>query len=172
MMQFHTKRLEIHPISDTDRDAVVQLLTDHRVNRTYMVPDFKTRDEAVRLFERLRDLSQMEGRFVAGIYLDGAFIGILNETEILDKSIELGYAILPQFHNCGYGTEVLSGAIQYLFSLGFNRVVAGAFEENKQSIRVMIKSGMQKLDQQDEIEYRGVVHRCVYYVIQKINPVE
>lgn len=172
MMQFITKRLEIRSISDCDRDAVVQLLTDDRVKQTYMVPDFKSRDEAVKLFERLRDLSCQDDRYVAGIYLDGGFIGILNETEIQDKSIELGYAILPQHHNCGYGTEVLSGAISYMFSRGFDRVVTGAFEVNKASIRVMVKSGMHLQAHQDEIEYRGTVHRCVYYAIEKTNPVE
>ena len=172
MMQFTTKRLKIGPLSDADRDAVIDLLTDEKVKQTYMVPDFASREEAAKVFVRLKDLSHQEDRYVAGIYLDDAFIGILNETEIQDKSIELGYAILPKFHNCGYCTEVLSGAIQYLFARGFDRVITGAFEENGASIRVMVKCGMEKLDQQDEIEYRGVVHRCVYYGIQKTNPVE
>ena len=171
MMQFHTKRLEIRHIFDADRELVIDLLTDNTVKQTYMIPDFASREDAAKLFERLKGLSQQEDRYISGIYLDGMFIGILNETEIKGNSIELGYAILPKFHNCGYCTEALSGAIQYLFSNGFAQVVTGAFEENLPSIRVMVKSGMKKLDHQEEIEYRGVVHRCVYYAIQKTNPV-
>lgn len=167
MMHFKTKRLEVRPISDADRAAVIDLLTNDLVKQTYMVPDFQSREEAAKLFERLKALSLREDRYVAGIYLDRAFIGILNETEVIGNRIELGYAILPQYHNRGYGTEALTGAIPYLFERGFDEVMAGAFEENEASIRVMIKSGMSKLDHQDEIEYRGKVHRCVYYSIRK-----
>ena len=171
MMNFNTERLEIKPFSDEDREAVIDLVTDHFVKQTYMLPDFASREDAIPLFERLKGLSQGDDRLVSGIYLGGAFIGFMNEVEIKDKCIELGYAILPKYHNCGYCTEALTGAIPYLFQLGFDEVIAGAFEGNEASFRVMIKSGMEKLEHQDEIEYRGKVHRCVYYSKKK-NPVD
>ena len=171
MINFNTERLEIKPFSDEDREAVIDLVTDHFVKQTYMLPDFASREDAIPLFERLKGLSQGDDRLVGGIYLNGAFIGFMNEVEIKDKSIELGYAILPKYHNCGYCTEALTGAIPYLFQLGFDEVIAGAFEGNEASFRVMIKSGMEKLEHQDEIEYRGKVHRCVYYSKKK-NPVD
>lgn len=167
MMCFKTQRLEVKCLPAQDREAVIDLLTDDQVKKFYMLPDFPSREEAVPLFERLRQLSVEEDRLVAGIFLDGVFIGILNEVEIKDKRIELGYALLPKFQNCGYCTEALTGAIQYLFDLGFEEVVAGAFEGNEASFRVMVKSGMEKQEYQDEIEYRGKVHRCVYYAIRK-----
>lgn len=170
MMNFKTQRLEVRHLSDEDRNAVIDLLTDQQVKQTYMVPDFATREDAGKLFERLKKLSLHKDRYVAGIYLDGAFIGLMNETEVKDNCIELGYAILPQFYNQGYATEALNGAISYLLKLGFDEVVTVAFEENFASIRVMVKCGMQKMEQQDEIEYRGKVHRCVYYSIGKKKP--
>ena len=171
MMNFNTERLEIKPFSDEDREAVIDLVTDNFVKQTYMLPDFASREDAIPLFERLKGLSQGDDRLVGGIYLNGAFIGFMNEVEIKDKSIELGYAILPKYHNCGYCTEALTGAIPYLFQLGFDKVIAGAFEGNEASFRVMIKSGMEKLEHQAKIEYRGKVHRCVYYSKKK-NPVD
>ena len=132
-----------------------------------MVPDFATREEAGALFDRLRALSEQEGRYVAGIFLDGQFIGMINDTEIVGKTVELGYAIAPQYHNRGYGTQVLKNAISYLFSQGFEEVLTGAFEENLPSIRIMVKSGMGKIDRQEEIAYRGRVHNCVYYSVRK-----
>ena len=167
MMCFETERLEVKSLSAQDREAVIDLLTDDQVKKFYMLPDFSSREEAVPHFERLRQLSVGEDRLVAGIFLDGVFIGIMNEVEIKDKRIELGYALLPKFHNRGYCTEAFTGAIQYLFDRGFEEVVAGAFEGNEASLRVMVKSGMQKQEYQDEIEYRGKVHRCVYYAIRK-----
>ena len=41
------------------------------------------------------------------------------------------------------------------------------FEENIASIRVMEKCGMMRQEHHDEISYRSVVHRCVYYAIKK-----
>lgn len=167
MLNFRTQRLEVKYLSVKDREAVIDLLTDDQVKKFYMLPDFSAREEAVPLFERLMALSLGEDRLVAGIFLNDAFIGIMNEVEIKDKRIELGYALLPKFHNRGYCTEALKGAIEYLFNRGFEEVVAGAFEGNDASFRVMIKSGMEKQEYRDEIEYRGQVHRCVYYAIRK-----
>ena len=66
---------------------------------------------------------------------------------------------------CHYGTEALRIAIGYCFDHGFREVMTGAFEENLASIRIMMKNGMQKLDRQDWIAYRGKTHMCVYYSI-------
>jgi RimJ/RimL family protein N-acetyltransferase len=63
----------------------------------------------------------------------------------------------------GYMTEALKLAINELFDLGYQEVIAGAFSENAASIRVMEKSGMSKITKSDEIEYRGMIHTCVYY---------
>ena len=166
-MQFDTRDLEVKPFSPEDREAIIDLLTDGEVAKTYMVPDFDSREAAGKLFDRLLTLSRQEGRYVAGIFLEGVCIGILNETEISGSTIELGYAIRSQFHNRGYGTQVLAGAIDYLLAHGFGEVLTGAFEENLPSIRIMVKCGMTKIPKQEEISYRGRTHHCVYYSIRK-----
>jgi len=166
-VRFQTDRLEVRPFMACDRDNVINLFMDPVVKQTYMLPDFSAREEAGKLFERLMDLSQKEGRYVAGICLEDQCIGILNETEVSGESIELGYAMLPEYHNCGYCTEALAGAIEWLLERGFRGVVTGAFEENLASTRVMEKCGMERLEKQDEIEYRGKVHSCVYYTYRK-----
>ena len=55
-----------------------------------MVPDFPTREDALKLARRLMDLSTQEERRVAGIYLGENLIGILNQTDATRESIELG----------------------------------------------------------------------------------
>lgn len=167
MMRYRTQRLEMRPFEEKDRENMIDLFMDCVVKQTYMLPDFVSREAAGKLFDRLLDLSQKEDRYVAAICLDGVCIGILSETEISGESIELGYALLPQYQNCGYCTEALAGAIQWLQDRGVREVVAGAFEENLASIRVMEKCGMERLDKTDEIEYRGKVHRCVYSAYRK-----
>ena len=166
-MRFETERLQIHPICLEDREDVLDLLTNETVGKTYMLPEFTAREEAEPLFHRLVDLSQDESRFVAGVYLDDCFIGMTNAVEIKGTQVEMGYAYLPDYYNRGYATEAFRGTIQYLFSQGFETVLAGAFAENPASLRVMEKCGMTKQDYTEEIEYRGMNHTCIYYAISK-----
>jgi RimJ/RimL family protein N-acetyltransferase len=133
------------------------------VKQTYILPDYPNRDDAKPLFERLLSLSHEPDRYVAAICLDGSCIGMVNDTEIKGDSVEMGYAILPAFHNRGYCTEMLRGAIGYLHSHGFSRVLTAAFESNKASLRVMEKCGMTLLPETEDLTYRGVTHRCIYY---------
>ena len=166
-MYIKTERLELKSISPDSLENLADLLSDEIVKQTYMVPDFPNREEALKLAGRLMALSTQEERRVAGIYLEESLIGILNQTDANQDSIELGYALLPKYHNQGYATEALRGAIGYCFSIGFQEVLAGAFEENPASLRVMIKSGMKKIDHADEIPYRGKTHTCLYCAIRK-----
>ena len=164
-MKFQTKRLEIRPIAPADKEFVLDLLTDKTVGKSYMLPEYKNREEAEPLFRRLVELSQNENHYVAGVYLGGQFIGMMNETEIKHGTIEMGYAYLPAYYNQGFATEAFTGAIDYLFGCGFETVAAGAFSENTASIRVMEKCGMTKQDHTDEIDYRGITHTCIYYTV-------
>ena len=162
-MYRRTERLELKPIRLEDKEAVIAILCDDEIKKTYMVPDFESYEQAEKLFLRLKELSERKDFYQVGIFVDDRLIGIANEVERVDKSIELGYAILPQYHNKGYGTEMLKAMIEQLLKDGFAEVITGAFEENGASIRVMEKCGMKRLEKMDEIEYRGKVHRCVYY---------
>ena len=158
-----TKRLTIKRMSETDQEAALNLLTNDIVKQTYMLPDFEKREDAIPLFRRIMELSQGEKRYVRGIYLNDQLIGYSNEVEVVEGAIELGYLIHPDYHGKGYMTEALIALIPDLFALGYEEVICGAFEENPASLRVMAKAGMTLLEKSDEIEYRGMVHRCIYY---------
>ena len=166
-MVFYTERLRVRPIAEEDQEAVLELLTNETVGKTYMLPEYRSREEAQPLFRRLVQLGKDESRYVAGVYLDGQFIGMMNDVEIKDGKIEMGYAFLPAYCNRGFATESFHGAIDYLLSHGFHTVVAGAFSQNAASLRVMEKCGMTKQDYTDEIEYRGITHTCIYCAISK-----
>ena len=166
-MEYQTAHLLVRRLREEDREAIIQLLTDPIVTKTYMVPDCSEAGKAEALFDRLMELSHRADRYVSAIVLEDRLIGLLNETEVSERSIELGYAILPAYHNCGYGTEVLQGAIAYLFAHGFTRVVTGAFSENHPSLRIMEKCGMTRQVQTDTVEYRGEKHLCVYYAAER-----
>jgi len=162
-MEFITKRLTVRPIKPRDTSQLEKLLTDETVGKTYMLPRFGAREEVTEYCGRLAALSAREDRYISAICLDDLLIGMVNDTDITGNAIELGYAILPEYHNRGYGTEMLQGAILYLQERGFREIVAGAFAENRASIRIMEKSGMQPVDRQDTVQYRGKRYKCIYY---------
>ena len=166
-MEFKTNRLTIRPMSVADKEDILDLITNEIVSKTYMFPAFESRAAAEPLFQRLVKLCEDENRYVAGVYLDERFIGMMNGVDIKDTQIEMGYAYLPAYYNQGFATEAFAGAIDYLFGCGFETVLAGAFEENPASMRVMEKCGMEKISFTEEIEYRGKIHNCLYYAITK-----
>lgn len=159
--------LHLRPFTPDDENIMLDILTNKCIKQTYMLPDFNRKPDASPLFRRLMALSLDEKHFVRGICLNNSLIGFLNDVEAENGIIELGYVIHPQFQCHGYMTQALAIAIETLFSLGYREVVAGAFEENVSSIRVMERVGMAKMEKTDEIEYRGNIHRCVYYSKKK-----
>lgn len=159
--------MTLRPLFMEDADKMLSLLTDPMIGKTYMLPDFSDRNEAMPLFERMVVLSADPTRYMRAICVDGMLVGYIHDTEIMDKTIEIGYVITPAHHGKGYMTTALKLAIAELFAQGFTIVTAGAFAENSASIRVMEKSGMHRVDRTDVIEYRGETHQCVYYCIEK-----
>ena len=156
------EKITLRPFKPEDQATILEILTSNIVNQTYMLPDFETPEDAIPLFNRLQSLSGDSGRFVRCIARDDQAVGFLNDVEIQDGTIELGYVIHPRYHNCGFMTAALKTAIQELFQMDFQEVICGAFEENPASIRVMEKAGMTLLDKIDTIEYRGAMHTCYY----------
>ena len=146
-----------------DLETMLDILTNDCVKQTYMLPDFPSREDAVPLFQKLVGLSGDSRRFVRGIYADETLVGFLNDVEIENGAIELGYVIHPRFQGNGYATEALGIAIGELFRLGFQAVITGAFRQNAASIRVMEKNGMTRTEKTEPIDYRGKTHICVYY---------
>ena len=82
-----TKRLVLNILTDRDVEAALDLVTNDIIKKTYMLPDFEKRTDALPLFQRLMTLSQDSSRFLRGIYLDGYLIGYINEVEKNDQFI-------------------------------------------------------------------------------------
>lgn len=162
-----TARLCLRPFREEDMEALYGLLTNEEIKKTYMIPDFPSREATDKMCRRFVDLSLDEGHFVRGIYLENGLIGFLNDVEMTEKTVEIGYVIHPLHWNRGYATEAVQGALAVLLDSGFDAVRAGYFEENEASGRVMEKAGMGKITYEDALEYRGKTHRCLYYEKRK-----
>lgn len=169
--KIQTERLVLKSYSEQDAEALVQLLTNEEVTKTFMVPDFTSEDQVWKLAEKLIAFSRVEdtGHLEYGIYFADTLIGFINDCGVENDTIEVGYVIHPAYKGRGFATEAVTAVIQDLFRMGFGKVKAGYFRENTASRRVMEKCGMAKTAQQDTEEYRGVRHVCEYYEIK--NPV-
>ena len=165
--EIKTKRLTVGKIKPEDKADVVKILRDDTVKQTYMLPDFEDDEAAEKLFLRLKELSEREDRFVFGVRLGETVIGFINDVEMKDGVVEMGYCFHPKYHGNGYCTEAFRAVIQFLFLNGFTEVKCGAFEGNEASLRVMQKCAMERLDYTDEIEYREKTHKCIYYSIKE-----
>lgn len=163
--------MKLRVLSPTDEAAMLDILTNGLVKQTYMLPDHAKKEDAVPLFRRLMALSREDTHFVRAMEADGQLVGFLNDVEISNGSLELGYVVHPAHWNKGYGTAGLCLAIRESFRLGYREITAGAFAENPASLRVMEKAGMTRISKTDKIEYRGRVHRCVYCSIRSLEPV-
>ena len=166
-MEIKTNRLIIKSLNINDQKEMINLLNNKDIKKTYMIPDFNNEKEAITFFDRLLSISLDDKHYLKGIYLNEHLIGMINDVHIENKEIEIGYFIDPSCWNKGYATEALRAMIDYLFNIGFNRIVAGYFEENIASSRVMAKSGMKPIDFTDNILYRNKNHKCRYYEIIK-----
>ena len=162
-----TKRLHLSAIRDEDKADLIRILSDDEVGKTYMVPDMSGKETQDKLFDRFRELSQSDDRFMYGIFLENRMIGFIHEVENKDGEVELGYVIDPAHKGNGYASEALAASVKALFEKGYKAVTAGAFEENPASLRVMEKCGMKPTGQTEDIEYRGTTHKCIYMKVEK-----
>ena len=158
-----TPRLQLHAISPADENALMDLLAHPTVGKTFMVPEFSAWEDARPLAQRITALSADESRFVYGVFLGDHLIGIINQVDLQETHIELGYAYHPNYYNRGYATEALIACIDALLSQGYPAVRTGAFPENTASIRVMEKAGMTRLAETETVEYRGKTYHCVLF---------
>ena len=163
----HACKIELRSFTESDREAVYEILTDNAIKQTYMIPDLSVPDGVEKLFRRLKEYSMTDNHFVRGIYAGKEFLGWINDVDISAGSMELGWVIRSKYHNRGYATAAVNLAIEALFAKGFSEIRAGAFEENIASMRVMEKCGMQRIETVEEIEYRGKTHRCICFAIKK-----
>jgi len=160
-----TQRLVIGPYTDSDRDSMIELLTNEQIRETFMLPDFNTIEEATDMFRKLKYLSYSDQHYERGIYRAGELIGFVNDVDIGDGYIEIGYVIHPIYQGMGYASEALSAVIGDLFRKGYREVRAAAFAGNTPSRRVMEKCGMCLTEKESSIIYCGQQQPCVHYAI-------
>lgn len=81
---------------------------------------------------------------------DVGFKGKPNE----EKTVEVGYGILPLYQNQGIATEAVKEVVRWAFSSGkVERIVAECLVDNSASVKVLQKLGMRRMSIEGNMIY-------------------
>ncbi len=142
-----TDRLLLREIIPEDKEDLFTLHSDPEVQKytgETVVESMEEMEEAIE--ERIDHYRQFGFGRWATFLKDGmqfvGWAGLLYLPEF--DEIDLGYRFLPQYWGKGIATEVSHAILKYGFeTLNLKRIIAIAMKENKASIRVMEKVGME-----------------------------
>ena len=154
-----TKRLIIKIPTSEDLEDQHVLQSDPDVMR-YIAKGVRDREEVKASLARMISHQQKHGFSLGSVFEKetGKFVGraglvylALDDTQ---PDIEIGYALLKEYWEKGYATELTHALIQWGFShLSVNKLVAVTRPENEKSKRVLEKAGMQYVGMD---QYHGV----------------
>lgn len=87
----------------------------------------------------------------------------------MTRTCHIGYAIGSKFWNKGYTSEAFLKVIEYLFSIGINRIESQHDPLNKASGRVMEKCGLKYEGCLKKADYnnRGIVDVLIYAIVKE-----
>lgn len=160
-----TERLLFREITLDDLEAMFRLHADPVVQRYTGEAVVKSRVEMKKAIEtRINNYRKYGyGRWATVLKSDKQFVGWAGLAYLPEfDEIDLGYRFLPEYWGLGIATEASEAILEYGFNeLGLKKIVAIAMKENKASIRVLEKVGMEfyKLapyepGSEDELWYR------------------
>ena len=127
-----TPRLTLRPVGPQDRDAVVEGLNHRDVTRWLAVVPYPYGTGDFRYF--LDEVARPGSTW--GIEEAGSFLGVIGL-----ETGALGYWLQPLAHGRGIATEAAGAVLTAHFAAGGGPVVAGYFEGNARSARVLAKLG-------------------------------
>ena len=141
--EIDTERLRLTALQKRDLDGFFALCSDPRV-RSFLGGPISS-DQIQSKFEEALASPPSTPHWVIRNKADNtSFVGTIDLSKHHDSSdLEVSYMLLPQFWGKGFGTEVLSGVIDFGFSeLKLPIIVAETQTANKASCAILEKVGM------------------------------
>ena len=93
----------------------------------------------------IKNIASSTTNLILAIEIDGeavGSIGILPQTDVYQKSAELGYWLGEKYWRKGIASEAVATIVAYAFNIyDINRIYASVFERNTASMRVLEKCG-------------------------------
>ncbi len=146
-MILETERLVLREITLADKEALFKLHSDPLVQKYTGEAVVKSMEEITKAIKtRIIDYKNYGfGRWAAILKSGQQFVGWAGLAYLPEfDEIDLGYRFLPEYWGLGLATEASQAILKYGFNkLHLSRIIAIAMKENKASIRVMEKVGME-----------------------------
>lgn len=168
-----TDRLVLRSINTTDAPEIFAMRSNPVTMQYIPRPLALTMDDAIAHIEMIQNtISKNEGiNWAITLKGNDQLIGVAGFYRIEPENYrcELGYMLLPEYHNNGYITEVIPTILSYAFTtLQFHSVSAIIDPNNIASERVLQKTGFVKEAHIRENEYwNGVFLDTVIYGLLK-----
>ncbi|MGC2482627.1 MAG: GNAT family N-acetyltransferase [Nitrososphaeraceae archaeon] len=150
--------VNLREILINDAQDITHLLMNYNVSKhLWEIPNPYSIDDALEFikcansdFNTLKALHfAIESKIIPRSRNNLKFVGTISvkNIDLVNKKADLGYWIGEQYWGRGIATECLKLIIDYAFSaeLGLKQLCAYVFPENKASIRVLEKNGMNKV---------------------------
>ncbi|WP_299256199.1 GNAT family N-acetyltransferase [uncultured Aquimarina sp.] len=142
-----TERLLLRKITLDDKEELFELHSEPDVQIYTGEPVVESIEEIEKAIQtRIDDYKKYGfGRWATFLKNGMQFVGWAGLAYLPEfDEIDLGYRFLPKYWGLGIATEVSSAILNYGFdSLKIKKIIAIAMKENKASIRVMEKIGME-----------------------------
>lgn len=144
-----TKQVILRPLQDSDANDIHRYLScDIEMHETFLFPDYHelSQTEAF-IHQQIQQYDNPKFYQWAIVHKQTqetiGLILTLNPNDF-DFATEIGYAIARPYWNQGICSEALSVVSDYLFEIGYHRLVASYMVGNDASGRVMEKCGFEK----------------------------
>ena len=139
-----TNRLELRPFRESDIDGIADLLADREA--TQFIGNVKSREAAAQSVIVMRDAFAARGWGTLAVVPVGTStcIGYCGVRPLPHTAeVEIAFALQRDYWNLGFATEAAAASMKAAFEyLGVNSIVATVYPENKASLRVLTKLGM------------------------------
>ena len=172
--ELRTRRLLLRGWREPDRAPFAQMNADPVVMRYF--PSILTRAESDAAFDRYQQEWTNTGFSKWAIEIPGVapFAGCLGLARVRFEAwftpcVEIGWRLHPSFWRHGYATEAARAALDFGFqTLGLSEIVAFTVPENRASVRVMEKLGMEFAG---EFDHPGLAagHRLKPHLLYRID---
>lgn len=164
-----TDRLLLREITLDDKEDLLRLHSNPEVQKYTVEPLVESIEEMEQAIKsRIIDYKKYGyGRWATFLKEDMQFVGWAGLAYLPEfDEIDLGYRFLPEFWGAGLATEASNAILKYGFEqLKLEKIIAIAMTENKASIRVMEKVGMQFVK---FAPYEEGVEDVIWYKIENL----
>jgi len=149
---FESTRLFYRKLDETDYNLFFMLYSDKEVMKFAYLDRFESHADAIEAFKNILHDQEDKSKGTQFVVISKETknaIGIVDYYVIMNHDFggifEIGYFMLPQYWGQGFGTEMGSAIIDYLFkNYNFHKVTASCNSNNRSSENIMIKLGMTK----------------------------